>query len=70
MESFATDHVGDQNLRRKHLDALQNRKPFRNFKAIVDDAMDYREQWFAYRQQRYMEYVGETMRKYQEWYED
>ena len=70
MESFATDHVEDQNLREKLLDALQNRKPFRNFKAIVDYAGDYREQWFAYRQQRYMEYVEETMRDYQEWDED
>ena len=37
--------------------ALNNAKPFRNFKYIIDNSGQYREQWFAFKSQQLIELV-------------
>lgn len=50
MERFV-DEVNDKNLKNKLINALNNRKPFANFKNIVESS-NYRESWFAFKQQQ------------------
>ncbi|HSO87309.1 MAG TPA: UPF0158 family protein [Draconibacterium sp.] len=50
MERFV-DEVNDKILKNKLINALNNRKPFANFKNIVESS-DYREAWFAFKQQQ------------------
>ena len=48
MERFV-DVVNDKSLKNKLVNALNNRKPFANFKNIVDSS-NYRKEWFAFKQ--------------------
>ena len=60
MENF-TDEISDDDLRNQLLNALDRRKPFANFKHIVENST-YRQQWFDFRQKSYEEYVWNTIR--------
>jgi hypothetical protein len=62
MESFA-EEVGDKFLRTGLITALNNRKPFRNFKALIDNS-NYRQAWFAFKDKWYIDYVKDEL----EWY--
>ena len=42
--------------------ALDRKKPFANFKELVESS-DYREEWFKYRDQRYLEYTESLLRE-------
>ncbi|RLD25304.1 MAG: hypothetical protein DRI54_05185 [Bacteroidetes bacterium] len=55
MEGFV-DHVPDLNLHQNLINALNHKKPFANFKNLIDDSA-YRQDWFDYRQQWLEEYV-------------
>lgn len=59
MERFV-EQVPDANLQKKLMDALNRRRPFANFKRIVDNS-DYRQDWFAFRQKRLEQYVYEMI---------
>lgn len=48
MERFV-DEVNDKSLKNKLVNALNNRKPFANFKNIVESS-NYRKEWFAFKQ--------------------
>lgn len=48
MEKFV-DEVNDNNLKNKLIHALNNRRPFANFKDIVESS-NYRNEWFAFKQ--------------------
>lgn len=63
MESFAENEVGDKRLRARLITALSNRKPFRHFKAIIDNS-HYREAWFKFKDEWYIEHVKEEL----DWY--
>ena len=39
------------------LQAIEGRKPFANFKNQIDNSEDYREQWFAFRKSKNIEWV-------------
>ena len=57
MEDFI-GQIDDKNLQVKLEDAIQKKKPFRNFGYVIDDAGDYRDQWFAYKNKRYCDWVA------------
>jgi hypothetical protein len=48
MERFV-DEVNDKSLKNKLVNAMNNRKPFANFKNIVESS-NYRKEWFAFKQ--------------------
>jgi len=48
MERFV-DELNDKSLKNKLVNALNNRKPFANFKNIVESS-NYRKEWFAFKQ--------------------
>ena len=55
MERFV-EEVPDAGLREKLMDALNRRRPFSNFKHLIDNS-DYRQEWFDFRQKRLEQYV-------------
>lgn len=55
MERFVGQLI-DEKLQDKLTDALENRRPFANFRYLVDDS-DYRQDWFAHKQKCLEEYV-------------
>ena len=59
MEHFA-EKVPNAGMREKLIDVLNERKPFANFKRIIDNS-DYRQDWFDFRQARLEEYVYEEL---------
>ena len=59
MESFVTE-ITNKNLKNRILNALGNRKPFANFKNLIETS-NYREQWFAFKQRKLEEYVWEYL---------
>jgi hypothetical protein len=59
MERFA-DQIPDMMMKQKVIQALQQRRPFANFKNIIDNS-DYRMQWFAFKQKQLEEHVWEEI---------
>lgn len=57
MENFA-DSIPDIGDRSKALERLARRKPFSQFKAHIESSR-YREAWFGYKMQAYIEFVKE-----------
>ena len=51
-----------QGLKTRLIRALNNRKPFRNFKEVIDNSGQYREQWFAFKNQELIEFVKGHLR--------
>jgi hypothetical protein len=52
-----TSSVKDPSLQSKLAASLRGPKPFRNFKAMVDQAGKYRDEWFAFKNRWYIEWV-------------
>ena len=63
MEEFV-DSVEDENLRKKLELGLSLSKPFRNFKDIIDNENEYRNEWFLFKDARYIEFVKEQLDSY------
>lgn len=55
MDGFAVE-IEDINLREAVIKALGRKRPFANFKAIVETS-DYRDKWFEFRRKKYIEYI-------------
>ncbi|RIJ50418.1 hypothetical protein D1614_00300 [Maribellus luteus] len=60
MEYFI-DEVRDTNFQEKLINALNRRKPFANFKYLVENS-DYRQKWFDFKQARYELYVWDVIK--------
>lgn len=60
MESFA-ETVKDLHLQNRLFDALSGRKPFRNFKHLVENPGPYRQKWFDFKQTQLEETVWEIL---------
>jgi hypothetical protein len=63
MADFATT-VDNDRLQNKLINALNRPKPFANFKWEIDNSGDYRQQWFDFKKERYMEWVREQIEDY------
>lgn len=61
MEAFMHSLPDDVDLKRNLFQALQRRKPFREFKNEVDDS-DFRNAWFAFKDAKMMEWVIDRLR--------
>ena len=55
MEDFVSE-IDDKKLQKQLINALENRRPFANFKYVVEGS-SYRKEWFAFKQQKLEEYV-------------
>ncbi len=56
MVAFA-DQLTNQRLQEKLLRALNKPKPFREFKYVMDSSGPHREEWFAFKDQQYVDWV-------------
>jgi hypothetical protein len=56
MADFA-EEVDNPFVRERLINALNRLKPFRNFKREIDDSGKYRDRWFEFKHQRYVEWV-------------
>jgi hypothetical protein len=59
MEQF-TEQLNDSKLQNKLLNALNNRKPFANFKYLIDNSL-YRQNWFGFKKQWLENHVYELL---------
>ena len=64
MQNFL-EKVLDSSLKSKLEAALNARKPFQNFKQLIDNS-DYRESWFAHKQWELEKYVREEIEMWQD----
>jgi len=60
MEDF-TETIDDVGLRSKLIYALSHRKPFQNFKWHIDNSGNYRQMWFDFKNERYIEWVKDQI---------
>lgn len=59
MVDFA-EQLNDKSLLKvKLINALNNKKPFREFKQLIDNSGDYREEWFEFKTARLRAWVNE-----------
>jgi Uncharacterised protein family (UPF0158) len=49
MEKFVLNEIEDSNLQEKLVNAISNSKPFRRFRAILDNSEEHLQQWYAFR---------------------
>ena len=60
MENFISN-IDDAPTHNKFIDAISRKKPFRHFGDLLFDYPELREQWFAYKNECYIEYVKEQI---------
>jgi hypothetical protein len=60
MADFA-EQLADEKLQSKLIHALNNKKPFSGFKFIIDNEDEQRQNWFAFKNKRYIEWTEEQL---------
>ncbi|KQT16921.1 hypothetical protein ASG31_11155 [Chryseobacterium sp. Leaf404] len=61
MESFAENISGNKVLKAKLPDALENSKPFKNFRNILDRNDEYLQEWYIFRSLKQREFVKKQL---------
>ncbi len=69
MVDFA-ESVDNVNLRERLINSLNKSKPFRNFKWQIDNSGDYRQKWFDFKNNRYIEWVKYQLEQFNRIEED
>lgn len=59
-----TENLNDTDLQKKLIFALKGRKPFQNFKWQIDNSGEVRQQWFDYKERRYIKWVEDQIDSY------
>lgn len=63
MADFA-ENVDNRDLRKSLIHALNNQKPFRNFKWHIDNSGEYRQKWFDFKTKAYINWVKKQIEDY------
>ncbi len=64
MEGF-TESLSDSNhLKNKLIAALNRKKPFREFKFVIENSGEYRKMWFDYKNQKLIEWVNDSIERF------
>jgi hypothetical protein len=63
MADFA-ESIDHSKLRERLINALNRPKPFRNFKWQIDNSGEFRQVWFDYKNQRYIEWIKDQLEAY------
>jgi hypothetical protein len=64
MEAF-TLQITEPTLKNKLIEILNANKPFKHFRYEVDNAGDYREKWFAFRDTQQQEFIKQQLQELQ-----
>lgn len=62
MSEFA-DQISDPELKSRLFDALRKNKPFREFKFIIDNSGDFRQQWFDFKNKSQQDFVAKQINR-------
>jgi hypothetical protein len=62
MENFAYQLEGNDELRSELFKALNKRKPFREFKWVIDNSGDYRQKWFDFKNAELKQWVVDNFK--------
>ncbi|MBK9256154.1 MAG: hypothetical protein IPM42_11760 [Saprospiraceae bacterium] len=57
MADFAEHLTANRHLQSRLYDALNKKKPFREFKFVIDNSGDYRQQWFDFKNKWQQDFV-------------
>lgn len=57
MLGFTQQLLGNEELKEKLFNALDRKKPFSNFKFLIDNSSIYREQWFDYKNEQLKKWI-------------
>lgn len=60
MADFA-EQITDRKLQGELIHALEKKKPFREFKFVIDNSGEYRQHWFDYKNKRQFEWTEEQL---------
>jgi hypothetical protein len=63
LEAFVAT-IEDERIRQRFEDAISYKKPFQNFKQLLPNYPELRQQWFDFKNKRYVEWVGEQLERY------
>jgi hypothetical protein len=63
LEEFV-ETIADETIRQRFEDAISFKKPFQNFKQLLLNYPELRQQWFAFKDKRYIEWVCERIERY------
>jgi len=63
MADFA-ENVDSVDLRETLIKALNKKQPFQNFKWVIDNSGPYRQKWFDFKNQRYIEWVEDQLESF------
>ena len=69
MEDFV-DEVKDEKIQDLLADGLSRPKPFHNFKFIIDNAGEYRDKWFEFKEKRTCEWIEQQIEGFNNTIED
>ena len=61
MERFIAT-IDDEDLKNELSGAILKRKPFANFKWVIDGAGEYRQKWFDFKQKEYMDHIRQQIK--------
>lgn len=61
MSEFA-NQVSDSRLQRRLFEALKKNKPFREFKFVIDNSGDFRQQWFDFKNKWQQDFVAKQLK--------
>jgi hypothetical protein len=64
MEDFVYTLPESESLRKNLIYALNQRKPFRQFKSIIDNSGPFRQQWFDFKDRKLQEWVADHIEGY------
>ena len=62
MSEFA-DQLTDKNLQSRLFDALRKNKPFKEFKLVIDNSGDFRQQWFDFKNKWQEDFVARQLNR-------
>ena len=60
MSEFA-DQLTDSNLQNRLFDALRKNKPYREFKSVIDNSGDFRQQWIDFKNKWQQDFVSRQL---------
>ncbi len=56
------EQLANPNLKAELLNALNKKKPFREFKQIIDNAGNFRQEWFDFKNESYYHWIAKQLR--------
>jgi len=62
MSAFA-DQLSDKNLQSRLFDTLRKNKPFKEFKFVIDNSGDFRQQWFDFKNKWQQDFVARQLNR-------